>query len=136
MSDIQRFSRFCGHQSIKLGVAWELIGKRDKGAAQFQKPMANIHVGDIGELRVGDSQELGKLYAVGRRLIEHDQKFGVCQHGTRRVGLAKVDRLPSTNSPMARASSAAAGSGCRSSSFLKSLGVGGSIVHLLCLLSR
>ena len=58
--------------------------------AQLQEPMADIHVGDIGELRVGNFQELGKLHAVGGRLIEHNQKFRICQHGSRGVGLKHI----------------------------------------------
>jgi len=90
LSHVQRFSRFCSHQPVKLRIAGELIGERYKGAAQLQKPMTDIHVGDIGELRVGDFQEFGELHAVSGRLIEHDQEFGVCQHGARRVGLEHI----------------------------------------------
>ena len=48
--------------------------------------MTSFGVCDIAELRIGNVKQLRQLCAVGRRLIEQQQKFGVSEHQTRRFG--------------------------------------------------
>src|SRR5699024_9137786 len=78
------------HQPIKLRIAWELIDKRDKGAAYFQKPLTCAHIRDIAHLQVGDIQELGKLQSVRGRLIEHNDKLTIGKHRPCCVALEQV----------------------------------------------
>ena len=82
--------KFGRHQLIQLRIAWELIDKRDKGAAHFQKPLTCTDIGDIAHLQVGNVKELRKLDTVCGRLIEHDNKFAVGKHRPRRVALQQV----------------------------------------------
>ena len=78
------------HQLIQLRIAWELVDKRYKGAANFEKPLTCPHIRDITHLQIGDVKELGKLDTVCGRLIEHDDKLGVGKHCPRRVALQEV----------------------------------------------
>ena len=48
--------------------------------------VARLGVGDVTHLCVGDMQQFGKLSPVGGRLVEQQQKFGVCQHEPGRLG--------------------------------------------------
>ena len=75
------------HQPVKLGVAWELIDKRHKRAADFEQALSCTDIRDIAHLKVRDIKELGKLNPVGRRLVEHNNKLGVCKHCPRRMAL-------------------------------------------------
>ena len=52
--------------------------------------MTEVHVADMLHLIVGDLQELCKLFTVGRALIQHYDKFTVCQHGSCRVALEQI----------------------------------------------
>lgn len=78
------------HQPVKLGVAWELIDKRHKGAADFEQALSCTDIRDIAHLKVGDVKELGKLKPVGGRLVEHNNKLGVCKHCPRCMALQEV----------------------------------------------
>ena len=78
------------HQPVKLGVAWELIDKRHKRAADFEQALSCTDIRDIAHLKVGDIKELGKLNPVGRRLVEHNNKLGVCKHCPRCMALQEV----------------------------------------------
>ena len=40
----------------------------------------------IAHLRIRCPQQAGKLFPIRRRLIEHQQELGVCEHHPRRVG--------------------------------------------------
>ena len=51
------------HQPVKLGVAWELIDKRHKRAADFEQALSCTDIRDIAHLKVGDVKELGKPQA-------------------------------------------------------------------------
>ena len=52
--------------------------------------MTGVHIGDIGELKIRDVQQLCKLDAVCRRLVQHDDELGIGQHGPRCVRLQQV----------------------------------------------
>jgi len=78
------------HQPVKLGVAWELIDKRHKRAADFEQALSCTDIRDIAHLKVGDVKELGKLKPVGGRLVEHNDKLRVCKHCPRRMALQQV----------------------------------------------
>lgn len=78
------------HQPVKLGVAWELIDKRHKRAADFEQALSCTDIRDIAHLKVGDVKELGKLKPVGGRLVEHNDKLAVGKHCSCRVALQKV----------------------------------------------
>ena len=82
--------KFRCHQLVKLRVAWELIDKRHKGAADFEKPLTCTHIRDIAHLQIGDVQEPGKLDTVCGSLIEHDDKLAVSKHRPRRMALQEV----------------------------------------------
>ena len=78
------------HQPVKLGVAWELIDKRHKRAADLEKPLSCADIRDIAELKVGYIKELGKLDTVCGRLVEHNDKLAVGKHCPCRMALQKV----------------------------------------------
>ena len=48
--------------------------------------MASRGIVHIAHLRIRCTQQAGKLLPVGGGLIEHQQKLGVCEHHTRRIG--------------------------------------------------
>ena len=52
--------------------------------------MSGVHVGDIGKLIIRNIQKVRQLGPVGSRLIQHDDKFAVGQHGSGRVGLEQI----------------------------------------------
>ena len=67
-----------------------MVHKGHDGAAALDEPPAEVHIGDVRELVVRDVEQAGQLRPVRARLIEHDQKFAVGQHGAGRVGLEQV----------------------------------------------
>ena len=67
------------HESIGR-VVWEGILKWDDSAAAFNQPASEINACHITELVIRDIQQFRKLHAIRTRLIQHDQKFAVCQH--------------------------------------------------------
>lgn len=71
-------------------VLGEVVQEGDDGAAAFEQPATEVHVADVGQLVVRDVQQLGQLSPVRGRLVEHDQKLAVGQHGAGRVGLEQV----------------------------------------------
>jgi len=79
-----------GHQAIELRVAWKLVGKGYQGAAHLDKAVFCIHVGDVGKLKVGNVQKLGKLNPVGAGLVEHNDKLRVCQHSAGCMALQEI----------------------------------------------
>ena len=52
-------SKLGRHQLVKLGIAWELVDKRHKRAANLEKPLSCADIRDIADLKVGDIKELG-----------------------------------------------------------------------------
>ena len=68
-SPFLNLTKFGCHQPVKLCVSWELVDKRHKGAADFQKPLSCTDIRDIAHLKVGDVKELGKFKPVGGRLV-------------------------------------------------------------------
>ena len=78
------------HQPVKLGVAWELIDKRHKRAADFEQALSCTDIRDIAHLKVGDIKKLGKLKSVRRCLVKHNDKFAVSKHRPCRMALQKV----------------------------------------------
>ena len=62
-------SKLGSHQLIKLGIAWELVDERHKGAADFEQALTCTDIRDITHLKVGDVKQFGKLNPIGGRLI-------------------------------------------------------------------
>ena len=60
---------FGSHQLVKLGIAWELVDERHKGAADFEQALTCTDIRDITHLKVGDVKQFGKLNPIGGRLI-------------------------------------------------------------------
>lgn len=52
-------SKLGRHQLLKLGIVGKLVDKRHKRATNLEKPLCNINIRDIAELKVGDIKELG-----------------------------------------------------------------------------
>ena len=52
--------------------------------------LAHLHIRDITELIIRNIQQPCQLHPIRRCLIQHHQKFGVRQHGSRRVALEQV----------------------------------------------
>ena len=68
----------------------EIVHEGHNGAAALDESPPKVHIGDVGELVVGDVQQTGQLQPVGAGLVEHDQEFTVGQHGPGRVGLEQI----------------------------------------------
>lgn len=79
-----------GHQGIQLCIARETVDKRHQCAAVADEAAARVRVGDIAHLLLRDIEELGELFPVGSRLVEHDDKFRVTEHGAGLDGIQKV----------------------------------------------
>lgn len=79
-----------GHQLIELRIMREAIDERHQRRAVFDQPAACISVGDIAHLLAGNIQEFGQLTAVGCRLVEHDDKLGVREHGAGLDGIQQI----------------------------------------------
>ena len=67
-----------------------MIHKRHDGAAAFDKSTPGVHIGDVGELIIRDVQQACQFLPIRGRLIQHDEKFRVRQHGAGCVGLQQV----------------------------------------------
>ena len=78
------------HQGIELGVTGESVDERHQGAAIPDEAAASVRIGDIAHLLVGDIEELRQLCPVGRRLVQHDDKLRVREHGAGLDGIQKV----------------------------------------------
>ena len=74
------------HQFIELCTLREGIGEWNNVARAANQPAACGDVGDIAQLVVRDVQQLRQFRAVGGALVQHDQKFRVCQHQAGGVG--------------------------------------------------
>lgn len=68
----------------------EIVHEGHNGAAALDETPSKVHIGDVGELVVGDIQQPGQLQPVGAGLVEHDQELAVGQHGPGRVGLEQI----------------------------------------------
>ena len=75
---------------VELRMLGEIVHKRYNGAATLDEAAPEFHIGDVGELVVGDIQQPGQLQPVGAGLVEHDQEFTVGQHGSGCVGLEQI----------------------------------------------
>ena len=78
------------HQAVELGVGREAVRERHKIAYAADQTAAGRYVRDVPQLRVRDVQQLCQLPAVGRALVQHDEKFRVCQHQPRRIGAQQL----------------------------------------------
>lgn len=78
------------HQFIELRLTGEIVHEGHNGAAALDEAPSKVHIGDVGELVVGDVQQSGQLQTVGAGLVEHDQELTVGQHGPGRVGLEQI----------------------------------------------
>lgn len=74
------------HQFIELCILREGIGEWNNVARAANQPAACGDVGDVAKLVVGDVQQLCQFRAVGGALVQHYQKFRVCQHQAGGVG--------------------------------------------------
>lgn len=74
------------HQSIELCILREGIGEWNNVARTANQPAACGDVGDVAQLVVGDVQQLRQFRAVGGALVQHHQKFRICQHQAGGVG--------------------------------------------------
>ena len=74
------------HQFIELCILREGIGEWNNVARAANQPAACGDVGDVAKLVVGDVQQLCQFRAVGGALVQHHQKFRICQHQAGRVG--------------------------------------------------
>ena len=74
------------HQSIELCILREGIGEWNNVARAANQPAACRDIGDIAKLVVGNVQQLRQFLAVGGTLVQHDQKFRVCQHQAGGIG--------------------------------------------------
>ena len=74
------------HQFIELCILREGIGEWNDVARAANQPAACGDVGDVAQLVVGDVQQLRQFRAVGGALVQHYQKFRVCQHQAGGVG--------------------------------------------------
>ena len=83
---LPHFIRLGRHQAVELSIFREAIGERHDVARAANQPAACRDVGDIAQLVVGDVQQLRQFRAVGGALVQHDQKFRVCQHQAGGVG--------------------------------------------------
>ena len=77
------FTRFGRHELIQLGVPGEAVFEGDDIAGAANQPATCGHIGDVPELGVGNMQQLRQFRAIRRTLVEHHQKFRVCQHHAR-----------------------------------------------------
>ena len=67
-----------------------MIHKRHDSASALNEAPAGVHVGDVGELIIRDVQQVRQFLPICGRLIQHDEKFAVGQHGAGRVRLEQV----------------------------------------------
>ena len=74
------------HQFIELCILREGIGEWNNVARAANQPAACGDVGDVAKLVVGDVKQLCQFRAVGGALVQHHQKFRICQHQAGRVG--------------------------------------------------
>ena len=74
------------HQFIELCILREGIGEWNNIARAPNQPAARGNIGDVAKLVVGDVQQLRQFRAVGGALVQHYQKFRVCQHQAGGVG--------------------------------------------------
>lgn len=68
----------------------EIVHEGHNGAAALDETPSKVHIGDVGELVVGDVQQPGQFQPVSAGLVEHDQEFTIGQHGPGRVGLEQI----------------------------------------------
>ena len=80
------FIRLGRHQAVELSIFREAIGERHDVARAANQPAARGNIGDVAKLVVGDVQQLRQFRAVGGALVQHYQKFRVCQHQAGGVG--------------------------------------------------
>lgn len=75
-------TEFGTHQAIQFRIGWELIDKRNDGAADLAQSPSCTGVCDVAHLRVGNVQKLRLILSVRRRLIEQQQEFAVYKHSS------------------------------------------------------
>ena len=80
------FIRLGRHQAIELRIFRKTVGKRHDIACAPNQPAAREDVGDVAQLVVGNVQQLRQFCAVGGALVQHHEKFRVCQHQAGGVG--------------------------------------------------
>ena len=74
------------HQFIELCILREGIGEWNNVARAANQPAACGDVGDVAKLVVGNVQQLRQFLAVGGALVQHHEKFRVCQHQAGSIG--------------------------------------------------
>ena len=85
------------HQFIELCILREGIGEWNNVARAPNQPAACGNIGDVAKLVVGNVQQLRQFRAVGGALVQHHEKFRVCQHqagGVRAQQFVHILRQP------------------------------------------
>ena len=85
-----RFIRLGGHQLIQTGASGETVFKWDNVSGTADETAASRHIGDVGELGVGNMKKPSQLIPVGGRLIQEDEELRVCQHEAGGIGTKQL----------------------------------------------
>ena len=86
----QHFSRLRCHEFIELRILRELILEWNDAARAEEQSFTGFRITDVGELRIGNAQEVGKLLPVGGRLVEQGYELTVREHRPGIIGLQKL----------------------------------------------
>ena len=84
------FARTGRHQLVELRVLRESVHKWHQRTSVFDESAAGICIRDEAHLLLRDIEQLGKLFSVGCRLIQHDDEFRVGQHRAGLYGIQQV----------------------------------------------
>ena len=76
--------------ALPICILRKVIDERHKRTADLNKSMTRFYVGDIRHLKIRNAHQLCKLFAVGRGLVEHYDKLGVCKHRSCRMALQQI----------------------------------------------
>ena len=70
-----------------LHPAWgKAVFKWDNVSGAADEAAASRHIGDVGELGIGNMKKLSQLIPVGGGLIQDDEELRVCQHEAGGIG--------------------------------------------------
>ena len=83
---LPHFIRLGRHQAVELSIFRKTVGERHDISRAANQPATCGYIGDVAKLVVGDVQQLRQFRAVGGALVQHHQKFRVCQHQAGGVG--------------------------------------------------
>ena len=80
------FIRLGRHQAVELSIFREAIGERHDVSRAANQPAACGNIGDVTKLVIGDVQQFRQFLTIRGALVQHHEKFRVCQHQARSVG--------------------------------------------------